>query len=144
MKNTSKCKIGASLLLLCLLTMTQVLAAPKSQEPEPPLGTWTQQGTDLNGDGVLSGEESETVFFFRGAASPVSFTLHNEGKVRLSFISCRVSIGGSMGSCTLEISSVAPGFNMRTQRPNINQGYLGVRCEYEPDICKFTITDVQP
>ena len=144
MENISKYTMGVGLFFLCLLTMSQVLAAPKSQgEPEPPLGTWTQRGADLNSDGVLSGEENQTVFFFSGNASPVTFTLHVEGGAEVSFTSCLISIAGSMGQCAISVSNrFVPGFKQRVQHSNM--GYLGIECINVPEECKFTITDVRP
>ena len=141
MKNISKCKIGAGILFMCLLTMTQVLAAPKNQEESVPLGTWTQQGIDLNGDGVISGDENERVFFFNGAGigtfETVTFTIRVEGGVAAQFITCVTS-----EVCRINLARYEPGFHRRLQA--YSDGIFGVFCASGPEECKFTVTDVRP
>jgi len=143
MKNISKCKVGAGIFFACLLAFTQVIAAPKNQEePEPPLGTWVQQGEDLNGDGILSGDESDITLIY-SLADTVHFTLHVEGGCVVSAITCSRSIDGSPTHCSQVNPDYWVGFNMR--EAHSSPAYFGLACHTEcTDECKFTVTDVRP
>jgi hypothetical protein len=145
MENISIYKIGVGVFFICFITTTQTLAAPENHgDSEPALGTWTQQGTDLNGDGVISGEESDPVFFYTSYEGPVTFTLYIEGGVPVYVRTCDISPGRSMGPCSnILYSTLVPGFKQRMQL--YSRGHLGILCDQnESEECKFTITDVRP
>ena len=151
MKAISILRICTGVFFACLLCMTQSMAAkPNKNAEEPPLGTWTQQGTDLNGDGILSGIESKAVFFFDevktlNRAPSIIFTLQVEGGCYVNIISCQQMPTASNPSpaCKNYVPVYNPGYKARISF-DANIGALGVVCDSGEEECAFTVSDVRP
>lgn len=152
MKITSMFKICVGMFAAGLLVQTQVMAAPRDKpDEEPPLGTWVQQGTDLNGDGVLNGNEDEVVYYYIvNTVDSVFLTIFVEGECSLYKDNCTTNPDGTPNFC-MRTSSHEPGVKIREEviphYPDIGPSrmLLGYSCDDDcTDECKFTITDVRP